>query len=468
MNPRDSIDTTSLISLFNIEEDLLHIDEEQCRKLVDSRKLPLTAAFFEQARKRDDENSASWTLVLDSTPSGTETRCEARVEAKEPLGVRAVALLSRNEEALAIQEASWEQVFNSFPAEKVEWARLSDADKMSAASIVYDFLIRAVKSTRKTIGNGRIEAVLDEYNIEVMEAVASRIQADWGDNQIPGTNITGNRFAERTAKMAQTARRIAEGDVPFDILEHIPLKTDGTFKCGQYGYSIPILDGKLSIAQASTEGYPTATKFMLAMTTADYDHQGAFSLGSRRAAIAIVKRDSTKKTYPLLDEEGNLQDIKTKTAYLEDENIIPGRVYKEKSGTPYLFLGTYTTDEWRASGTGTKRHYYVRWTKKLEKLADGCTTLIDFAQALDSIRPRISIREKPRKFVSETETIFPDAPRPAQEAYVAKASWEDLAEALREEGLPVPHFGQQALDDAKQNALPNRRDVPQAIQEETI
>lgn len=442
MDLRDRIDTQSPISPFNVEDDALYIDEEQCRTRADARKMPLCKPFLEQAEGREDENSITWTMTLDSTPSGIETRCEARVERKEPFGIQAQALLSHNGQALAIQQAQWNQPPIYMPEASIEWKNLSLTDKATAALIVYDGLVQAVKSTRKTIGNGHIEAALDEYNLESTEAIANRIQADWGNNKIPGTDITGDRFAERIAKMAQTARRIAEGDVPFDILEHIPLKKDGTFKHGQYGCSIPILDGKLSIAQASEEGYPIATKFMLAITNADYDCQGAHPLGSRRAAIAIVKRDSTKKIYPLLDEEGNLQDIKTKTSYLEDENVIPGRVYKEKSGTPYLFLGTYATDGWRTSGTGTKHHYYVRWTKKLEKLAAGCTTLIDFAQALDSIRPRISIREKPRKFVSETATIFPDAPRPAQEAYVAKASWEDLAEALREEGLPVPYFGQ--------------------------
>lgn len=172
---------------------------------------------------------------------------------------------------------------------------------------------------------------------------------------------------------------------------------------------------------------------MLCITTEEtyysVDTDGLEDDSPNRARLCIYSVDGAKQIIPLLSNDFTINDIKTKTVYLDKNTIKPGCIYKEKSGTEYLYLGDVDFDSCDirvfkelASERGevykyTRSNYnvrymchsYIRMTKAIRKIHNESPNMIEFLKryAEEEIYDRgkrdlssMSARCTPRKFVS--------------------------------------------------------------------
>lgn len=156
-------------------------------------------------------------------------------------------------------------------------------------------------------------------------------------------------------------------------------------------------------------------------------------------------------TEPVFDKHGTPRKVtRAKNKYIDDANVTPGAVYAELKGTEYLYLGDLDIEtvlhvngamdpddialykkrrdlrvhsiddipmpspkdlaEWAPC------HCYLRMTKKLEAMAAGCKSLDEFIEKFIQANSKgytqwtekLSTREKPRKFVSQSKQLFED------------------------------------------------------------
>lgn len=132
---------------------------------------------------------------------------------------------------------------------------------------------------------------------------------------------------------------------------------------------------------------------------------------------------SAKKQDPVFGLDGNIRKIAPteKASYLKDRDIIPGRIYAEKSGSEYLYLGELDLkiDEYRNNiciykDNSPARHCYIRMSKPWRDKLSKCASIDDIIRLLAAYDPadsyagiqKCSWREHPRKFVRETETFI--------------------------------------------------------------
>lgn len=269
------------------------------------------------------------------------------------------------------------------------------------------------------ISNGTNSIYLDEYNIQKALSAAQNIQQTYGDSKIPDSNITGNDYLLRVKQLSGIAYGIIYNNFVSNIFDWLPLKKNGAFPINR-----KIIIYKNNITRTSNEnGYVSSTQITLCIQTHGseswFDHYDTKEeVNPHRARLIITSIDSAKKIYPLLDENLHVQDIKSKTSYLPNDQIQAGHIYQEKSGTEYLYLGNISIHTEKSANFQMiyhdkiyTEHHYIRASKKIKDLLSKVKSLDELLEILtneqckdsfDHPRKFMSVREKPRKFVKES------------------------------------------------------------------
>lgn len=419
---------------------------------------PMTDEFFANAVRKGDEDEVSLHYALDKTSDGREMSVACRVGVGENAPVELDVMVLCDDEMIYIMRYEWvyrNQHVNKrsidYGREKYpevpdtrwdrEWMTYlsfgiggdrgmeedlisiawDDVDPVEAETIaqsLYEHTLKDLLGRGNEITNGTVTVRLDEYNMKKMLDKARAMKSQYGANKVvtwmdprdPSEKVyasyTGDKYCERVEKMVDVAYRVMSGELVPDLLERLPLKKDGTFKQDQ---TIVIFDGKISDA-ATYDYYTSGDKMCLGITTGDdyySENKGAVRVGENTGRLAIITLNTTRKLYPLLNEELEIQDIKTKTRYLKQDEVKLGSVYAEKSGTKYLYV---KVDDSRPDcvACSSSFHYYVRYTKKVEQAVKDCETLEELQDVLGDMELTWSCREAPRKFVSWVEEIVSD------------------------------------------------------------
>lgn len=421
---------------------------------------PMTDEFFANAKREDDKDGIFWRYVLDKTPSGIELSIACRIGVGENVPVDLDVMVLRNDEAIYmlryewayrneyvskevldyierecpdIPKGRWDRAVHTYLCYRlgsdrgmkedlvpITWADVKPRYAEAISRAIYEEALKDLMGRNKEITNGTAAIRLDEYNMSKMLDKAKAIKARYGSDKVvtwenPNdvndkmyASYTGDKYYERVKKMCDVAYQLMEGDIVPRLFEKLPLKKDGTFKQEQ---TIIVFDGKISDIE-TYDGYVSGSKMFLGITTGDdfyseYDSKGSIAVAARTARLAIMTMKTTRKFYPLLNEELEVQDIKTKTKYLKQADVKPGSVYAEKSGTKYLYVGV--ADHRRGCcPSSNDYHLYVRYTKKIEQAVKGCESLEELQDVLEEIELNWSCRENPRKFVSLVEKIVPE------------------------------------------------------------
>lgn len=195
----------------------------------------------------------------------------------------------------------------------------------------------------KDITNGKTTLELDVDSLDKCLAEASKMKTEYGVNTIPDMNCTGDAYYDKAIQLIDIANRIMDGTLVPDILDHIPLKKNGEFITNRL---IPIFTNHLVYA-VQYDTHLEKEELILAIRTYEtlpsYLKNFGCIISQKEsptlATLTITQKLGASKIYPLLDKDLNVLDIKTKTSYIPAEDVIPGCIYREKSGTEYLYLG---------------------------------------------------------------------------------------------------------------------------------
>lgn len=278
------------------------------------------------------------------------------------------------------------------------------------------------KSEVREISNGVSSIFLDEDNMAYCLMMAEEVQKQYGSNKIPDMNITGDDYLLNVKEMIQVAEDIIDGKLLPDIFDLIPIKKDKTFTKNR---TIPIFLNNI-IDAAAYEGYVEKNELMLSIVThGTWTYDKHYDLSEEttknRARLCITWKEGAKKIVPLLSKDLKVNDITTKATYLKDNDVKAGCIYKEKSGSEYLYLGKIVI----IKGYDIKNtvlyhsirpcHTYIRVTKKIMDFIDKAKSFDDFLQMYVDSKIKsfydelpLSMRESPRKFVEKTNNKFED------------------------------------------------------------
>ena len=283
---------------------------------------------------------------------------------------------------------------------------------------VINMLIRPASQQAKEISNDTSAIFLDAYNLDWHLNNAIKIQKKYGSNKIEDTKITGDSYLEKVRQMIQVANDIIDGKLTPDIFDQIPIKKDKTF---QENRTIPIFMNGV-IDAAAYDGYVSKQELMLCVVPhGTWIHDQHFDLSEevnmKRARLCLVWYNGAKKIVPLIAKDLSINDIKTKASYLKDADVKAGCVYKEKSGSEYLYLGKINIMDEHAIKLGYRMDYtchtYMRMTKKIQALIDKSSSIDEFLKlyvqdimAKEYVNLPLSYRKNPRKFVEMTADPF--------------------------------------------------------------
>lgn len=257
--------------------------------------------------------------------------------------------------------------------------------------------------------------------------------------------------------MAQASRLcgIAESiiqDYPeTDVFGFLPLTKAGKFPKGQ---SILLADSGISVRAGA---HDPVRRLQLRLVPAYADVQD-FIHGMKLEDVLILRLDvfdGQTLTAPVFGADGRPRKTgRSRNRYLKDADIVPGAVYADAKGTEYLYLGDlliqcvrlydgvpgfddlmYIYQEELGLPAGPwesvqdvplppddkladmdSSHCYLRMTRKYEAMAAGCGSLDEFVTLLVSRfskghamwTEKLSMREHPRKFVSQARALFQD------------------------------------------------------------
>lgn len=251
------------------------------------------------------------------------------------------------------------------------------------------------------------------------------------------SRLTPEQWRDEVRRLQAIMTRIT-ADYPekLNIFQYLPLTKTGKFPENR---NILIADSKASTAALYDEDaygdYPNKRNIQLRLmpyyaTTTD------FIRNNRMADTRVLRldwNDAIRKQQPVFDDNGApSKPTDKRTSYLKDTEIHPGFIYEEKSGYQYVCLddmefggreifidsaGNKTSYSRGLTLRKSRKHTYVRWTKKLETALAGRTDFNSFAHAMadgDKTEPwcyghRMSARLSPRKFVREVGPAFDPA-----------------------------------------------------------
>lgn len=150
---------------------------------------------------------------------------------------------------------------------------------------------------------------------------------------------------------------------------------------------------------------------------------------SKEKGYLILGMNRKQRTVsPVLDIDGNLQPITINRAtYIKDEDVIPGRIYKQKTGKDMLYLGHF---QWKTTcfyGTDQtpythdcKTYLYLPVTKNVRTLCKQTKSIPEFLEAHSKMllsqkkdfQNYSRIRTTPRKFTECVATPFQPVTQP--------------------------------------------------------
>ena len=280
---------------------------------------------------------------------------------------------------------------------------------------------------KKEICSGDLSIFYDEENFNHYLEHAKKIKDVCGKSKLANTNITGEDYYLKIYELVQVANMIMNKEKAPNLFDLIPLKKDGTF---QKARRIYIYDNGISYCESDSAGeYISGERITLAIVPYGINPWYEFmdmneKVDEHRARLAITIVSGVRKLYPLLNRSLKIQDIKTRSTYIKQSDLKPGRIYKEKSGTEYLFLGGISIvlrDVTRTILTTKCKHIdgcdYLRVTKKVRDLLDGCDSLDEFLEKWAHVKLKTDntdelgfssrSRTSLRKFVDEVENACP-------------------------------------------------------------
>lgn len=282
---------------------------------------------------------------------------------------------------------------------------------------------------KKEIYSGDLSIFYDEENFNHYLEHAKKIKDVCGKSKLANTNITGEDYYHKIYELVKVANMIMNKEKAPNLFDLIPLKKDGTF---QKARRIYIYDNGISYCETDSAGeYISGERIALAIVPYGINPWYEFmdmneKVDEHRARLAITIVSGVRKLYPLLDRSLKIQNIKTKSTYIKQEDLKPGKIYKEKSGTEYLFLGgisivSYPSTTPNLILTSKNKHIYgcdyLKVTKKVRDVLDGCDSLDEFLEKWahvkfktgDSDELGFSSRGQTslRKFIEETSNPCP-------------------------------------------------------------
>ena len=271
----------------------------------------------------------------------------------------------------------------------------------------------------QTISNGKVNVFLDAVNIRHYKDLATEYLKKPDELIGEDTKITGRKFAEKIDKCIDVANQIMSGSLLPDLFDRLPLKKNGTFPVNR---TIPIY--KTGITLDISSGFMYMTEVILCITTENtwdgkqtYDATHMTSPVSARMSIRTVS--GAKKSKALIAANLSTNDQPVRVSYLD--TVTPGCIYKEKSGSEYLYLGYNVLFASGESDYGLKyelsrqRKYlcykYIRMSKKLSDLYEKSPDMITFLKAyVASVKSdsdiNISERQTQRKFTELVNDKF--------------------------------------------------------------
>ena len=156
--------------------------------------------------------------------------------------------------------------------------------------------------------------------------------------------------------------------------------------------------------------------------------------GINHGELSIVLTSKQKTGIPILDKNGNPQtSTVTRTKYLKQNNVLPGYVYKQKTGPDILYLGQFTVTQYYnpyhgiapAADTYSKnnsnafpKHYvYVKINDVTKALLAKSKDIPDFLtrynhyyfQNRQSGACNIRLTTTPKKFTKQLKQLLPEA-----------------------------------------------------------
>lgn len=280
---------------------------------------------------------------------------------------------------------------------------------------------------KKEIYGAGLSIFYDEENFNHYLEHAKKIKDVCGKSKLPDTNITGEDYYRKIYELVKIANMIMNQEKVPNLFDLIPLKKDSTF---QKARRIYIYDNGISYCETDSSGeYITGRRIALAIVPYGINPWYEFmdmneKVDEHRARLAITIVSGVRKLHPLLNKSLKIQDIKTRSTYIKQSDLKPGRIYKEKSGTEYLFLGGISIvlrDVPRTILTTKCKHIdgcdYLRVTKKVRDLLDGCDSLDEFLEKWAHVKLKTDntdelgfssrSRTSLRKFVDEVENACP-------------------------------------------------------------
>lgn len=280
----------------------------------------------------------------------------------------------------------------------------------------------------KEIQHKNTSIFLDEFNLKHYLQKAKDIQKQYGQHKIEDMVCTGDEYLTRMQTIIQVAHDIVEKQMIPDLFQRIPLKKNGTF---QDNRKIPVFKNNIYEAiQHDTHLHKNELVLcIIPQGTFDYDEHYDLSepVDKHRARLAITHIEGAKKIYPLIEKDMTVNNLAVQTVYLKDDQIKPGCIYQEKSGTEYLYLGymciflkNYHMDPVIKNAYMNKpfseytrqTHYYIRMTKAVQKMINDNPTLDGFLKEYlkkplsKDENPNFSQRINPRKFVNQVGTPY--------------------------------------------------------------
>lgn len=282
---------------------------------------------------------------------------------------------------------------------------------------------------KKEIYNGDLSIFYDEENFNHYLVHAKKIKDVCGKSKLANTNITGEDYYRKIYELVKVANMIMNKEKAPNLFDLIPLKKDGTF---QKARRIYIYDNGISYCETDSAGeYISGERIALAIVPYGINPWYEFmdmneKVDEHRARLAITIVSGVRKLFPLLDRSLKVQNIKTKSTYIKQEDLKPGKIYKEKSGTEYLFLGgisivSYPSTTPNLILTSKNKHIYgceyLRVTKKVRDVLDGCNSLDEFLEKWAHVKLKTDNTEELgfssrgrmslRKFIEETSNPCP-------------------------------------------------------------
>lgn len=244
----------------------------------------------------------------------------------------------------------------------------------------------------KEISSSGLSLFYDEYNFSHYINEAKMLKDKYGKSKIAGINISGEEYYNRICELNTIANDIMDKKILTNIFDLIPLKKDRTFQKSRRVY---LFDNGISYFEPDRGGEYISGK-RIALAIVPYGINTWFEyldmaevVDKHRARIAITIVFGIRKIYPLLDKSLKVNDIKSKVTYINQADLEPGAIYKEKSGTEYLFLGGIHIVERLSTKpyhflTSKDKHIdgckYLKVNKKVKDLLDDCESLDEFLE----------------------------------------------------------------------------------------